>query len=181
MTNPLTRLRSGWKALRGHFWGSLAFDVVLIMLVFILVHAWQTRDLPKDDHTPSLELAWLDDRRAETVMEAGETGVIYFFAPWCFYCKKSIDNLDDLVANGDLSWARVVALDYGSLDEVREFIRETRVSLPVLLGSPQTSQDWQIRAFPTYFVIGGDGQIVSRSVGYSTKIGLKARVWLSKN
>ena len=181
MTSLLTRLRSGWKALRGHFGGLATRGSLLDDERLILVHAWQTRNLPKDDHTPSLELTWLDGKRADSVMVTGETGVVYFFAPWCFYCKKSIDNLDELVADGDLSWARVVALDYGSLDEVREFIKETRVNLPVLLGSPQTSHDWQIRAFPTYFVIDGDGQIVSRSVGYSTKIGLKARVWLNQN
>jgi thiol-disulfide isomerase/thioredoxin len=151
------------------------------MLVFIMIHAWQTRDLPKDDQTPALDLGWLDNMRADTIMVAGETGVIYFFAPWCFYCKKSIDNLDKLVATGNLSWARVVALDYGNLDEVREFISETGVSLPVLLGNAQTTQDWQIRAFPTYFVIDGDGGIASRSVGYSTMLGLKARLWLNQD
>ncbi len=36
-----------------------------------------------------------------------------------------------------------------------------------------------IVAFPTYFVIDGDGQIVSRSVGYSTSIGLQTRVWMN--
>ena len=75
----------------------------------------------------------------------------------------------------------MVALEYESLDEVREFIKETDVSLPVLLGGPQTSNDWQIRGFPTYFVIDGDGNIASRSVGYSTKIGLQARVWMNKD
>jgi len=173
-------IRAAWKALRANYWGSLAFDVVWIMLAFMLVHAWQTRNLPDDDHTPPLELAWLDDMKADSIMVAGETGVVYFFAPWCFYCRHSIDNLDELVAGGKLSWARAVALDYGSLDEVREFISETAVNLPVLLGSPQTTQDWQIQAFPTYFVIDGDGQIVSRSVGYSTKIGLQTRVWMNK-
>lgn len=169
------RLASAWKTLRAHYWGSLAFDVVLIMLAFTLIHGWQTRDLPNDVHTPSLELAWLDDMTAETIWVAGETGVIYFFAPWCFYCRYSIDNLDELVASGDLAWARAVALDYGNLDEVRGFISETGVNLPILLGSPQTLQDWRIQAFPTYFVIDGDGKIVSRSVGYSSKIGLRAR------
>lgn len=174
-------IRAGWKALRANFWGSLAFDVVWIMLAFILVHAWQTRNLPGDDHTPPLELAWLDDMTADSIMVEGETGVVYFFAPWCFYCRHSIDNLDELLASGKLSWARAVALDYGNLDEVRDFIRETDVHLPVLLGSPKTTQDWQIRAFPTYFVIDGDGQIVSRSVGYSTKIGMQTRVWMNKD
>ena len=172
-------IKAAWKALRANYWGSLAFDIVWIMLAFMLIHAWQTRNLPDDDHTPPLELAWLDDMKADSIMVAGETGVVYFFAPWCFYCRHSIDNLDELVASGNLSWARAVALDFGSLDEVREFISETDVDLPVLLGSPQTTRDWQIQAFPTYFVIDGDGQIVSRSVGYSTKIGLQTRVWMN--
>ena len=141
------KLKSAWRALRGHFWGSLAVDVALIVTAFVLVSMWQTRDLPDDDHTPPLELAWLDDMRAETVMVPGKVGVVYFFAPWCFYCRKSIDNLDDLVASGKLAWARVVALEYGDLDEVREFIKETGVDLPVLLGGPKTSSDWSIRGF----------------------------------
>ena len=171
-------IKAAWKALRANYWGSLAFDIVWIMLAFMLIHAWQTRNLPDDDHTPPLELAWLDDMKADSIMVAGETGVVYFFAPWCFYCRHSIDNLDELVESGNLSWARAVELDFGSLDEVREFISETDVDLPVLLGSPQTTRDWQIQAFPTYFVIDGDGQIVSRSGGYSTKIGLQTRVWM---
>lgn len=176
----INMLKSGWKALRGNFWASLAVDVVLLISVFVLISMWQTRNLPDDEHTPPLELAWLDDMRADTVMVSGETGVVYFFAPWCFYCRKSIDNLDELVSNEQLAWARVVALEYESLDEVREFIKETEVNLPVLLGSPQTTKDWQIRGFPTYFVIDGEGRIASRSVGYSTKIGLKTRVWLNQ-
>ncbi len=177
----ISRLKSAWKALRGHFWGSLAVDVLLIVMAFTLVSMWQTRDLPDDEHTPSLESFWLDDRTADSVMVSGKVGVVYFFAPWCFYCRASIDNLDELVTSGKLAWARVVALEYESLDDVREFINETGVDLPVLLGSQKTTRDWQIRGFPTYFVIDGDGKIVSRSVGYSTKIGLQARVWMSED
>ena len=177
----IEKLRSAWKSLRKNFWASLAVDVALIMTAFILVHMWQTRNLPSDDQTPGLEAIWLDDKSAESVMVEGQVGVVYFFAPWCFYCRKSIDNLDELVASGDLDWARVVALEYQSLDEVREFINETGVDLPVLLGSQQTTRDWQVRAFPTYFVIDEEGAIVSRSVGYSTKVGLKARVWMNKD
>ena len=176
----ISKLKSGWKALRGNFWGSLAVDVALLISVFVLISLWQTRNLPDDEHTPPLQAVWLDDRQAESVMVSGEVGVVYFFAPWCFYCRKSIDNLDELVASGKLAWARVVALEYESLDDVREFIKETGVNLPVLLGGPQTTSDWQISGFPTYFVIDGDGKIVSRSVGYSTKIGLQARVWINQ-
>jgi len=177
----IEKLKSGWKALRGNYWVSLTVDVLLIIAAFMLVSMWQTRDLPDDDHTPPLELMWLDDMQADSIMVPGEVGVIYFFAPWCFYCKHSIDNLDKLVSSGKLSWARTVALEYGSLDEIREFLTEAGVNLPVLLGGPKTVSDWNIRAFPTYFVIDEDGQIASRSVGYSTKIGLQTRVWLNQD
>lgn len=177
----MEKIKSAWKTLRGNYWASLAVDVVLLVTVFMLVSMWQTRDLPDDDHTPPLELMWLDDRQANSIMVPGEVGVIYFFAPWCFYCKHSIDNLDKLVVSGKLAWARTVALEYGSLDEVREFLNETDVNLPVLLGGPKTTNDWNIRAFPTYFVIDEEGQIASRSVGYSTKIGLQTRVWLNQD
>lgn len=173
--------RMVWRAFRSRYWASLLFDALLLVAVFVLISMWQTRNLPDDTHRPPLELAWLDDMRADDVMVQGEVGVIYFFAPWCFYCKKSIDNLDVLVAGGDLAWARVIALDYGSLDEVREFIAETGVSLPVLLGNAQTSSDWQISAFPTYFVIDENGDIASRSVGYSTSLGLQARIWKARD
>ena len=174
-------LVSAWKKLRANFWGSLAFDALLLILFFVLVSMWQTRNLPDDSHTPPLELGWLDDLQADSVLVSGQVGVVYFFAPWCFYCRHSIDNLDELVSSGQLAWARLVALEYENLDEVRDFIRETGVHLPVLLGGPQTSMDWQIRGFPTYFVIDGDGKIVSRSVGYSTKVGLQVRAWLNRD
>ncbi len=177
----MINVKAAWKALRANYWGSLAFDVALIIVAFTLVHAWQIRNLPDDERTPPLELAWLDDMQADSVLQPGETGVVYFFAPWCSVCRHSIGNLNELVASGKLPWARTVALDYGSLDEVRRFIRDTGVDLPVLLGGPQTSSDWQIQAFPTYFVVNGDGQIVSRSVGYSTSIGLQARVWMNRD
>ncbi len=175
----IKKLKSAWQLLRRNFWGSLAFDVFLIVVAFSMVSMWQTRNLPDAEHTPTLEAFWLDDMKADNVMVSGEVGVVYFFAPWCFYCRNSIGNLDRLVKSGKLAWARVVALEYGDLDEVREFIKETGVDLPVLLGNQQTTRDWQIRAFPTYFVIDKDGQITSRSVGYSTSIGLQTRVWLS--
>ena len=174
-------IKSAWRRLRANFWGSLAFDVVLIAAAFVLISMWQTRNLPDSENTPPLEAVWLDDMRADTVMAPGQVGVVYFFAPWCFYCRHSIDNLDELVSGGRLAWARVVALEYESLDEVRGFIAETGVHLPVLLGDRKTSEDWQIRGFPTYFVIDGDGKIVSRSVGYSTKIGLQTRVWMNRD
>lgn len=167
-----------WHRLRRRKGLSLLLDVALIILVMLALHAWQTRDLP-DEQVPETVLALLDGNAMATAVVPGKSGVVYFFAPWCFYCKHSIGNLDTLVADGRVGWGRVIALDYDSADEVREFIDQSGVQLPVLLGSRQTAADWSIRAFPTYYVIDADGRISSRSVGYSTWLGMWARAWLA--
>jgi hypothetical protein len=45
------------------------------------------------------------------------------------------------------------------------------------MGEPSTAADWSVQAFPTYYVIDAEGQISSRSVGYSTKLGMLFRHW----
>jgi thiol-disulfide isomerase/thioredoxin len=148
--------------------------------VFLAVHAWQTRDLPLDQAAPATVLPLLDGAQRGSAVTAGRSGIVYFFAPWCRVCRVSIGNLDQLVARGRVSWGAVVALDYADTEEVRAFIDRTGVDLPVLLGDPRTAEDWSIRAFPTYYVIDAEGRISSRSVGYSTWLGMWVRAWLAR-
>jgi peroxiredoxin len=171
--------KQAWQRFRKRFWWSLGFDAALILVVFFAIHSWQTRNLPVDEPAPETVLALLDGSGIQSAVAAGQTGVVYFFAPWCFYCRSSIGNLDDLVADGRVSWATAVALDYSDANEVQEFIDKTGITLPVLMGNTGTTSDWSVSAFPTYYVIGADGNISSRSVGYSTKFGMLIRHWLA--
>jgi thiol-disulfide isomerase/thioredoxin len=176
---PVRALSAAWRRLRARFWWSLAFDALLLAAIFLAIHAWQTRNLPDDVPAPRTVLALLDGGEARDAVVPGKVGVVYFFAPWCFYCKTSIGNLDDLVADGRVDWATAVALDYGEPEEVRSFVAGTGISLPVLMGDPGTAADWSVRAFPTYYVIDSKGRIDSRSVGYSTLLGMLARTRLA--
>ena len=173
------RIEQIWGKFRSNFWLSLAFDAALILAVFLAIHSWQTRDLPRDEPAPQTVLQLLDGDSAQSAVMNGEAGIVYFFAPWCFYCKTSIGNLDKLVRDGRVAWGTVVALDYTDPSEVREFIDSTGVSLPVLMGTAQTAANWSVRAFPTYYVIDADGRISSRSVGYSTLLGMWVRNWMA--
>ncbi len=176
----MIKIKLAWQRFRSRFWLALVFDALVILGVFLSVHAWQTRDLPINQPVPDTLLAQLDGSGIRSVVKPGEPGIIYFFAPWCIYCRSSIGNLDELVEEGRVSWGTVVALDYGDASEVQAFVEETGISLPVLMGTGQTAADWGIRGFPTYFVIDSTGQISSRSVGYSTGFGMMVRNWMAK-
>jgi len=173
----MTGLRKRWRGFRARFWRALAFDVLLIVAVMLAIHAWQTRHLPVDQPAPVTVLPTLDGVAARSAVRPGAVGVVYFFAPWCFYCRNSIDNLDALVDSGQVGWASAVALSYDGENEVRAFVERSGTRLPVLLGTPRTGADWSVRAFPTYYLVDGEGRIVSRSVGYSTALGMRLRAW----
>jgi len=149
------------------------------MSVFLAVHAWPTRNLPVNEPVPETVLALLNGSGIRSAVSPGETGIVYFFAPWCFYCRNSIGNLDELVGEVHVAWGSVVALDYSDADEVQAFIDNTGVSLPVLMGTRVTAADWGVRGFPTYFVIDAQGQVSSRSVGSATGVGLQVRNWMA--
>ena len=177
----MTKASEKWRRLRSHKWLSLSLDVVLIIVVLLAVHAWQTRNLPVDEPAPETVLALLDGSGVAFAAEEGATGIIYFFAPWCFYCKSSISNLDNLVADGRIAWGRAIALDYESSAAVQAFVDDTEISLPVLMGNSKTAADWSIRGFPTYYVIDAQGNISSRSVGYSTWLGMWVRTRMARS
>ena len=176
MFNKIKQLWSRW---RQHFWVSLATDVCIILAVMWAIHIWQTRQLPFDQPAPVTQLTSLAGEQLSSAITENQVGVVYFFAPWCFYCRTSIGNLDGLVAQGRVSWATVVALDYTDAGAVQEFVDRTGITLPVLMGTPATASDWSVRAFPTYYVIDAEGRISSRSVGYSSWLGMAIRHWLA--
>ncbi|MBT8061958.1 MAG: redoxin domain-containing protein [Xanthomonadales bacterium] len=170
------KIPNAWRRLRRRPVLSLSIDVAVIVLVFLLIHSWNTRNL-RQGVLPDLKLPALS---ASEIPETEGVGVIYFFAPWCFYCKNSIDNVEALVTEGRLDWARAVALEYDSKGAVQAFVDETGFRQPVLLGNGGVTREWGIQAFPTYFVVDSDGRISSRSVGYSTKAGLWLRARLAE-
>ena len=71
-----------------------------------------------------------------------------------------------------------IALDYNGVDEVKQFVAEHDLVVDVLLGGPQQQRDYQVTAFPTYYVADRNGSIQWASLGYSASLGIKMRVEL---
>lgn len=154
---------------------SLLIHLIAVVLIVQLV-AWvrERSLLPANAQAPmfyhpSLQHGWLS--RDDLL---GKPTVLYFFAPWCGICKYSMPNLEALQRDG---WNIVaVALSYQDRDEVQDFVADLNLSMPVLLGNDQLLQDYQIRGFPTYYVLNEQGQVQRKSFGWSSRIGLELRV-----
>ena len=70
----------------------------------------------------------------------------------------------------------MVALDWRSIEEVDQFLSQHKLTMPVLLGTNEVRDNFQISAFPSYYLISRLGEVQSKNIGYSTELGMKWRL-----
>jgi peroxiredoxin len=177
MTNSAMKTIKQWRKNKYNAWLMDACVVAILLLAF----SWyQTRGTLKADGQPAPDFTLQDLQGQTHQLRAyqGKQVLLYFFAPWCTVCRFSADNLNDLrAARGD-DWVILsMAVSYDEVSEVEAFVAELDLQVPVLLGGNQQMDDYQLQAFPTYYVLDEQGQLMRRSVGYSTELGMRVRTF----
>jgi peroxiredoxin len=161
---------------RGFRWG---VDLAVLLAVLAAVGAWQTRGHLSGVQAPSAVLATLDGERVSLDALRGKPVLLAFWAPWCTICAAESQNL---------SWARRIAGDrarvvsvaasFEDVSQVRAYVREHAVDYPVLLGDEELIRAFRVEAFPTVYVLDAGGRVRRSAVGYTTTLGLLARLLL---
>lgn len=157
-------------------------DIGLILLIVIGVIAFQQKDMLPDDagYQPQNRiLVSLNGEPAPIYTHQPDLTLVYFFAPWCKVCELSIDSIEGLADQQ----VRVVtvALDYDSVEQVQHFVRQQQVTAPVLLGNEQIRAEWKVPGYPSCYLLNKQGEVVSRSFGYNSRLGLQVRFWLNQS
>jgi len=157
-------------------WKRMAIEVAVVALVFFGIRAWQQRDAPTG---PAPALSAYDLSGAPVELGASdEPVVVHFWATWCGVCEAENGTIDALA---DDHRVITIAAQSGPPSQVAAYLEERGLDFPVVNdpGSEITHR-WGVHAFPTTFVVDGDGQIRSTEVGYTTGWGLRARLWLAR-
>ena len=158
-------------------------DLMIIIAIMIGIHFWQVKDsLPTDgaNTAPSFVLPSLSGQIIDSNNKAAVPSIYYFFAPWCNICHLSIENINTLkqdINNKNVN-VYIIALDWKTVDEVKQFVSEHDLPVDVLLGTVQQLKDFNIKGFPTYYISNSNDQLEFVSVGYSTSLGMKSRLAL---
>ena len=105
----------------------------------------------------------------------GKNTIIYFFAPWCQVCHVSISNLQTLYEKNSQIDVIAVALDFNDKDEVMKFTQQHQLTFPIALGNEEIKNAFLISAYPSYYVLNEENSVISKSLGYSSELGLYLR------
>lgn len=133
-----------------------------------------------DEEAPNFTMTNLDGEQVTLSDMEGKTVVLDFWATWCGPCIASFPAMQDVVTkykdDETVEFFFVDTFESGDkrLDEVQSFITKNEYDFNVLIdpikeGGSQhiVAQDYKVSGIPTKFIIGPNGNIKFKSVGYN--------------
>ena len=169
----------------------------IFLLVLVGIHLWQTKDfqpggLPlalaqaefvfiepnQEARTVFVQGLIAELREKETSKPASKPLALYLWAEWCSICKIQESSLESL--HQDYS-VITVAIQSGGPQKVTQVLQDRGLSLRTLIDpSGQWLSALGLRTVPSFIVITEHNELHWVTVGYTTELGMRIRVWLSQ-
>lgn len=148
--------------------------VACLLLVLCVLPSACTKSTPQlkvkvGERFPDLVVKDLKNKDVFLHFAGGKITVLNFWATWCGPCRHEMPSLDRLAQLLDDTKFRVVGV---SVDQdrhlVREFLLDRKIYFENYLDDKMvaTNDHIGIRAFPSTFLIGGDGRLLKIVEGW---------------
>lgn len=148
----------------------------MVVLLFVGVHTWQTRGTAEGP-APQLVGTTIAGEPVALSELRGEPLMVHFWATWCGVCRAEEHNVKAVSEDHRVI---TVATRSGSPAELSAYAREAGLEAPILSDpTGGLAAAWGVRSLPTSFIIDADGAIRHVQVGYTTELGMRARLWLA--
>lgn len=118
---------------------------------------------------PDFTLKDLDGNVVRLADLRGSVVIVDFWATWCPPCRMSLPHLQAISNEYGGRGVKVVAIAMDDQGEsvVRPFVAKNKLTFTVLLPDGQVDRAFGgVRSLPTTFVIGPDGKVFKKLVGF---------------
>ena len=166
--------KKGWNI--KNFFKEIIYTVIIFFLISIVLNYIRKPDIKENIYDYKLVDTY--GKSIDFSNYKGEPLVVHFWATWCPICKLEASNIDELSKEYNIV---SIAVTSGSNKEINEFMQKRQLSYRVVSDiSGDLAKKFNISAYPTTLIYTKDGKLKFTEVGYSTTVGLKARLHLSK-
>lgn len=156
-------------------WVRRAGFALLLAAVYFGVRAWQQQDLASG--VAPTEAGVGLEGEIIAIADSNAPTLVYFWASWCAICEVEAGSIADIARDHRVV---TIAMQSGTDAEVERYLHGKGLKLPVI-NDPDglLAKRWGVRVTPTFFILGRDGGIRFRETGYTSGVGLRARLWLA--
>ncbi len=176
MSRPDPTEKSRWQKIRRRG-PRLLMELALVVVAILVLEAFLTRDAARGT-APPLEAHTITGEAFSLADWQGQAGVVHFWATWCGICDLEQGMIDRLAEGYPVI---TVAMQSGSAAEVASYLSEQGVDYPVI-NDPDgaLAAAYGVRAVPASFVLNPKGEVRFVTRGYTSGLGLRARLWLAR-
>ena len=105
----------------------------------------------------------------------GQAITIHVWAEWCPICKAEEHNVNRLVVDHPVL---TIAMQSGPVDVVAKVLHRRQMPwLTAVDDRGELASALGVKAVPAFLVVDAEGQLRGASVGYTSEIGMRWRLW----
>ena len=159
-------------------WRRWALEATIFVVLFAAFQAWQMRNTPHGA-APQFGGQQIDGQPFDLTIwrqqHPGKPLLIYFWADWCGVCKATSGTISNL----NVDWPLItVAMQSGPADKVAETMSQREYTWPTIADpASEIFRKYGFQGVPAFVIVDPDGNISSTSIGYTSEIGLRLRLW----
>ena len=117
---------------------------------------------------PDFTVPALDAKPYSLAALKGKPVLLDFWATWCAPCRESMPFVERISQEYKSQGLVVLGVNTGEdRGVVQAFLKKTPMAYPaVLSGESAILKDYQVKAYPTFVLIGADGKIAAYEIGF---------------
>ena len=109
-------------------------------------------------------------------VKEGKPFLLHLWATWCPTCKLETPNIQSVSEDYEVL---SIAVNSGDDEKVQAYMHEHELSFKVLNDKEGTwAKKFNVKAYPTTFIYDASGKLKFTEVGYTSTVGLLARLKL---
>lgn len=148
-------------------WYSLILAGLMVVLLAGPGNSYPEKAL-QSRPTKGFTLKDLNSKKVSLADFRGKVVLLNFFATWCPPCRLEIPELEKIYQKHKMKGLVVlgVSLDTDILPiRLKSFVKEMKITYPILIGNFEVAEDFQVSAIPITLVITKEGKTQKRFDG----------------
>ncbi|RLA59659.1 MAG: protein disulfide oxidoreductase [Epsilonproteobacteria bacterium] len=157
-----------------HFKSIIKEIFIALLLLFVLsnVISYLRKPTLPSSALPNIEAKLIDGSLFH--IERGKPLLIHFWATWCPSCKLEASNIETVSQHYNVL---TIAVNSGSTSELRQYMQDHDLHFKVINDTHGIwAKQFKVQAFPTSFIYDAKGKLGFTEVGYTSTLGLIARL-----